>query len=321
MGGVTQLAFFGVRLLTEQGLAACARQAAVMVAASTAVNFASGQAVSLAQQYGVDPAYIRIGADAIQVVMLWKAAKLERQGCFIAGTQVLVGYDGQGQPLTWNIEDLRVGDGVLARDQNDENDDVQLKGITGISSHTVYQLRKVVVSDGNGNIESLESTVEHPYYVRGKGWTNADELEAGDLLLGDDGTARVVETSFAEGKPDGVTVYNLTVEGDHTYFVEDGAGTQEFVWVHNGACDGFDNKVNHIFGPNTDRHNLNGFVAEIGSETKALQALEAATKAMAKTKNLPDGLFTELVAVGNYIITVSGNVIGGVPKIGSAYIP
>ena len=58
MGGVTQLAFFGVRLLTEQGLAACARQAAEMVAASTAVNFASGQAVSLAQQYGVDPAYI-----------------------------------------------------------------------------------------------------------------------------------------------------------------------------------------------------------------------------------------------------------------------
>ncbi|MCC7349172.1 MAG: hypothetical protein IT446_01260 [Phycisphaerales bacterium] len=251
VGGVTQLAYFGVQVLTTQGLAACARQAAVMVAASTAVNFASQQAVALAQQYGVDPAYIRIGADAIQVVMLWRAAKLQQQGCFVAGTQVLAGYDEQGRPLTRNIEALQVGDRVLSRSQLDEVDDLDPRSITAVSRHQVYQLQMVEVADGVGQIESLQSTVEHPYYVQGKGWTRADELEAGDLLLGDDGMRRTVTSSMTENTPQGVLVYNLTVEGDHTYFVEDGAGSKEFVWVHNGACDSFDNKVSHIFGPNS----------------------------------------------------------------------
>src|SRR5262249_28102856 len=50
--------------------------------------------------------------------------------------------------------------------------------------------------------------------------------DAGDAT---DTGATIISTS-AEAHPEGIDVYNLEVEGDHTYFVEDGAGP---VWVHN----------------------------------------------------------------------------------------
>jgi len=39
--------------------------------------------------------------------------------------------------------------------------------------------------------------------------------------------------SAGEYHPEGVKVYNFEVEGDHTYFVEDGTGSQTAIWVHN----------------------------------------------------------------------------------------
>ncbi len=239
VGGTTQLVYFGARILTEQGLAACARQVAVLVAASTAVNFAAGQAISLAQQYGVNPDYIRIGADAIQVVTLWRATKLQRLGCFIAGTQVVIGYDAEGNAVTRSVEDLEVGDMVLSRSDLDAGDDLDSRPVTAVSTRTVYQLQHVEVSDSNGDSEHLQSTVEHPYYVVGKGWVRADELATGDRMLSDSGQMLTVSQSWTEQLIGGVEVYNLTVDGDHTYFVEDGTGTQEFIWVHNAAnCGG-----------------------------------------------------------------------------------
>jgi guanyl-specific ribonuclease Sa len=86
VGGSAELTYFGYRLLREEGLSAFSRKAAALVAASTAVNFGSQQAVALAQEHGVDPALIRIGADGLQVALLILAANANRQAQYLEGT-------------------------------------------------------------------------------------------------------------------------------------------------------------------------------------------------------------------------------------------
>jgi hypothetical protein len=60
-------------------------------------------------------------------------------------------------------------------------------------------------------------------------------MHLGDHVLGAGAQDGVVIASVREAYPKGVTVYNFEVEGDHTYFVEDGQGEKTPVWVHN-AC-------------------------------------------------------------------------------------
>lgn len=47
-----------------------------------------------------------------------------------------------------------------------------------------------------------------------------------------DGRVATVTGTRSEAHPDGIAVYNFTVDGDHTYFVTDVADDQA-VWVHN----------------------------------------------------------------------------------------
>jgi RHS repeat-associated protein len=77
------------------------------------------------------------------------------------------------------------------------------------------------------------------------------------------------------------------------------------------------NKLNHIFGQS--KHNLTPVVKQFGSIQKAGQALAQATQAVLKGK--PDGLFKEAIKVGDQTVTVKGNIINGIAKISSAYIP
>ena len=76
----------------------------------------------------------------------------------------------------------------------------------------------------------IGTTAEHPFNVKGKGWTPAQELRAGDeiRLMGKGWTT--VEGIADSGQI--ATVYNLEIEGDHTYFV--GCAEWGFsVWAHN----------------------------------------------------------------------------------------
>ncbi|HEY1190682.1 MAG TPA: polymorphic toxin-type HINT domain-containing protein, partial [Gemmata sp.] len=79
----------------------------------------------------------------------------------------------------------------------------------------------------------IGTTGEHPFFVRDKGWTAAQELRPGDeLALMAPGWVKV-EGIEDTGRID--TVYNLEVEDDHTYFV----GCDEWgfsVWAHNAEC-------------------------------------------------------------------------------------
>lgn len=55
------------------------------------------------------------------------------------------------------------------------------------------------------------------------------DLQVGDLLVQSDGNKIKVDSIELEEKQ--VTVYNMTVDGFHTYFVSDLG-----IWVHNTSC-------------------------------------------------------------------------------------
>ncbi|MCI0558149.1 MAG: hypothetical protein MN733_06610, partial [Nitrososphaera sp.] len=53
--------------------------------------------------------------------------------------------------------------------------------------HTDQVLTELII-DG----EWIETTPEHPFYVEGKGWTDAEDLEMGDEVRQADGTTGTV---------------------------------------------------------------------------------------------------------------------------------
>lgn len=79
-----------------------------------------------------------------------------------------------------------------------------------------------------------------------------------------------------------------------------------------------DNDVNHVFGQT--KHNLSGLVSEYGSSEKAMNALQQATEQKVAANGI-SGIFKEVVKVGSETVTVKGNVINGIVRIGTAFIP
>ncbi|MGH7213184.1 MAG: polymorphic toxin-type HINT domain-containing protein, partial [Tepidisphaeraceae bacterium] len=85
----------------------------------------------------------------------------------------------------------------------------------------------------DGNVETIQTTDEHPFWVEGIGWVRAGELRVGMEVDQPDGSNATVISTVYEAHPEGIADYNFEVTGDHTYFVEDGQGGQTAVWVHN----------------------------------------------------------------------------------------
>ena len=78
--------------------------------------------------------------------------------------------------------------------------------------------------------EEIVTTPTHPFYSPVKGWTDAAQLRAGDILVLVNGEYVVVEKVQHEILESPINVYNFQVAGDHTYYVSDIG-----VLVHN-AC-------------------------------------------------------------------------------------
>ena len=78
----------------------------------------------------------------------------------------------------------------------------------------------------------LRTTAEHPFWVRGRGWTATRQLRGGDALRSHDGQWRAVESVRDTGREE--VVYNCRVAEYHTYFV----GDEQWgfsVWAHNSC--------------------------------------------------------------------------------------
>ena len=116
------------------------------------------------------------------------------------------------------------GDWVLAQDESDPDAVPTLRQV-----EEVFENQAQVMVLGLGGRE-IETTPEHPFWVRDKGWTAAGEIEPGEELRSHDGQWIPLDSRYITDNLE--TVYNMRVAEDHTYFV--GSPLWGFtVWAHN----------------------------------------------------------------------------------------
>ena len=127
--------------------------------------------------------------------------------CFTADTKV---YSDCGLVC---IEDIAVGDSVWAYDF--ETDETELKKVLNVWIKETDEILHLETSDG----ETIDTTTNHPFYVDGKGWVAAGDLEIGDTLVTAEGNEVEIADIEIERLAEPITVYNLEVEDFHTYFV------------------------------------------------------------------------------------------------------
>ncbi len=137
--------------------------------------------------------------------------------CFIAGTMVLTTAGLMA------IENIKAGDKIISTCP----DTLETSEKTVLETY-VRKVDKLVHLTING--EEIVTTVDHPFYVQGKGFINAGNLLVGDKLISVNGEDLLVDDWCIEKCEKPVTVYNFQVEEHHTYFV--GENT---VWVHNAG--------------------------------------------------------------------------------------
>ena len=107
--------------------------------------------------------------------------------------------------------------------------------------------------------EEIVTTQPHPFYVEGKGWTEARELTEEDCVLDSKNEKLRVEGIRIEELREPVKVYNFEVEEYHTYYV----GAAE-VLVHNDNCGqgtgGTDDVVKEV--PKTKPNQVHHYVSD-----------------------------------------------------------
>jgi len=146
-----------------------------------------------------------------------------KKNSFLPGTQVLL-VDGGHRA----IEDLRVGDQVLATDPVTGTTAAKTvtDTITGVGDK---ELVDVTVDAGGSRTASITATGNHPFWVPELSeWVDAADLSAGQWLRTSAGTT--VRISAVRHRTAHARVHNITVADLHTYYVLAG---QTPVLVHN----------------------------------------------------------------------------------------
>lgn len=82
------------------------------------------------------------------------------------------------------------------------------------------------------------------------------------------------------------------------------------------------NAANHVFGPKSlAKHNIGGVLNSFGGDkVAALTALERAAQQLANQGAIR-GVFATTVNVAGQTVTVTGAVVGGTARVGTAFIP
>jgi hypothetical protein len=112
---------------------------------------------------------------------------------------------------TRNIEDLQVGDFVLARDEF--GDAVQLRRVTDTVRRTADRLRVLTFQSPTGSRQTLRTTDEHPFWaVNHNEFRPAAWLNPGDTFISPDGHLQALIETESESHPGGVFVCNFTVD-------------------------------------------------------------------------------------------------------------
>jgi hypothetical protein len=114
--------------------------------------------------------------------------------------------------VTKNIEDVKVGDWVLAKDPGQAGPPTPHQVMALPRNYTLHIVHVQV--EGGGEVQA---TRNHPFYVDRKGWTEARDLRVGDRLRDEHDCTVIIERLWTEDRQ--TDTYNLTVEGVHTYYV------------------------------------------------------------------------------------------------------
>lgn len=117
------------------------------------------------------------------------------------------------------IEEIQVGDYVLSYDEATGENGYQ-EVVHLIQGHDDYDLAAIRLENG----EVIEATLKHPFYVDSE-WKDAGNLTLEDKLFTLDGFGVIGDISSTIRS---TSVYNLTVDIAHTYYVGN-----EGVLVHN----------------------------------------------------------------------------------------
>ena len=128
------------------------------------------------------------------------------------------------------IDEIKSGDKVWS--YNTETGEKEFKEVKDVSVTETDILVKITTTDD----KEIKTTMFHPFYVtetedeKSSGmWVAASNLVSGDELLMEDGQRVYVKEVRIEKLAENIKVYNLEVDGWHTYFVAGG------VLVHNGC--------------------------------------------------------------------------------------
>jgi len=190
---------------------------------------ASSAASSATQQY-LDTGHVDMGTVAVQGVVgaaqggfgaARARTRTSTSSCnsFSASTLVLLA-DGS----TRRIDQVRVGDRVLASDPTTGKTEVRVvtDTIRGYGTKDLVEL-------GTANGGTLVATAGHPFWSADLNrWVTAGNVSPGALLKTSAGTH--VQVSAVKRWTASERVYNLTVDGLHTYYVVAGGSS---VLVHN----------------------------------------------------------------------------------------
>ena len=153
-------------------------------------------------QQGDKPFLITYQASWEPVVTLAKAPLLQSCSCLVAGTPVWTELG----PVA--VEKIKIGDRVLACDC--ETGELMLKPVLKTIINPGKQIFRLRTKH-----ETLEVTGGHVFWVSGKGWIKARQLQPGMRLHTLKGTVTLIDVD-QHGKQD---TYNLIVADFHSYFV------------------------------------------------------------------------------------------------------
>ena len=142
--------------------------------------------------------------------------------CFTAGT--LIETD-RGLKA---VEQFEGGELIWSR--NDVTLEYGYRPVIATKVTAEQAIFEVVIQNKTGQQEILETTAEHPFWIKDFGWLKASLLQSGMTLLDrNNEELTIVSQALIPNKVE--TVYNIEVDGFHTYHVGE-LGT----WVHNANC-------------------------------------------------------------------------------------
>ncbi len=142
-----------------------------------------------------------------------------RLKCFVGDTLVLTkeGY--------YPIKEVHTGVLVYSRNvQTGEDGWQEVEHMSVSGTHTIYE----ICLDGE---ETLKTTAYHPVFIKGQGWVNAIQLQAGDLVETLEDAAKITDVKKVRYE-EPVDVYNLQVAKWASFFV-----SKRQALVHNCAMD------------------------------------------------------------------------------------